>query len=140
MATYYGVMKSPVSSSTISKCVELVTCFPLEDDIGVCVLPRLEVAGNIFTRNVEILFPHKISLKSLSHYSADSGDKIDVICTASQFKANVFLLLQFKCQCQCGNFSTQRSILHAFTNQIPCFCFDLCFIDWMFQCNPTVGP
>jgi hypothetical protein len=24
-----------------------VTCFPLEDDVGVCVLPRLGVSGNV---------------------------------------------------------------------------------------------
>ena len=26
---------------------EIVTCFPFEDDVGVCVLPRLGVAGNV---------------------------------------------------------------------------------------------
>jgi hypothetical protein len=26
---------------------EIVTCFPVEDDVGVCVLPRLGVAGNV---------------------------------------------------------------------------------------------
>jgi hypothetical protein len=26
---------------------EIVTCFPMEDDVGVCVLPRLGVAGNV---------------------------------------------------------------------------------------------
>ena len=26
---------------------EIVTCFPLEDDVGVCVLPRFEESGNV---------------------------------------------------------------------------------------------